>query len=166
MRSRARIASVPPDVSPRSSLNRHYFALSFALAAGGCAAGPTHVFLPGPDGPTAVSVTDLTNEYPIPNHQNIHPTLLGQTEALSYHVIQIRGGETPHTHAEHDVVVTLLSGQGTLHVEGHAMPLKAGDTAMVRRGQVHFFINTGDVPAAAFATFAPPYDGRDNVPAD
>jgi mannose-6-phosphate isomerase-like protein (cupin superfamily) len=44
--------------------------------------------------------------------------------------------------------------------------LKAGDTALVRRGQVHFFINTGDAPASALATFAPPYDGRDNVPAE
>jgi mannose-6-phosphate isomerase-like protein (cupin superfamily) len=131
----------------------------------GCAAGPGRVLLNGKDGPEAPSATDLAQMYPLGESDNILPILLGRTESLSYHFIQIRDREAPHSHMKHDLIVTLLSGQGALHVEGRAVSMSPGDTAVIRRGQDHFFVNTGERPAAAFVTFAPPYDGQDNVPA-
>jgi mannose-6-phosphate isomerase-like protein (cupin superfamily) len=44
--------------------------------------------------------------------------------------------------------------------------MNAGDTATIIRGERHFFVNRGSEPAAAFVTFAPPYDGDDNLPVD
>jgi quercetin dioxygenase-like cupin family protein len=104
--------------------------------------------------------------HPPAEGQNISAILLRRTDALSCHFIQIRDREAPHVHATHDLVVTLLSGQGTLNLDTRALPMQPGDTAFVARGQSHFFVNTGDHPAAAFVTFAPPYDGSDNIPID
>lgn len=139
---------------------------SLAALNTGCGASGGTVLAPAANGAAAHSVADLKRSYPLPDNANILPTLLGRTEALSYHFIQIRDRERPHRHASHDLVVTLLSGEGSLHLDDRAFPMRAGDTAFVPRGQKHFFVNTGDGPAAAFVTFAPPYDGRDSIPAE
>jgi quercetin dioxygenase-like cupin family protein len=102
----------------------------------------------------------------MPEDQNILPLALGQTDTLSYYLIQIRNREAPHIHQSHDLVVTLLRGEGKLHQGGKPLAMRAGDVAVVPRGIVHYFVNTGRQPAAAFVTFAPPYDGKDNVPVE
>lgn len=141
------------------------FPLLLLVATLGCTTDSGRVLVPESGTFVARSPAELAQTYPLADGQNILPTLLGRTEALSYHFIQIRDREPPHAHATHDLVVTLVRGRGTLNVGGRALPMRTGDTAFVPRGQVHFFVNTRSNPAAAFVTFAPPYDGTDNVPA-
>jgi len=97
--------------------------------------------------------------------ENIRSVLLTSSEAMSVHLVQIRRGEAPHIHATHDLVVTLLRGFGVLHLGEQAIRMQAGDVAVVARGTRHFFVNEDDEPAVAFVSFAPPYDGKDQVPA-
>lgn len=138
-----------------------------SLIVSSCAARSSpNLLLPSPTGVSLQSVDEVRRAHPIPEGQNILPLKLGQTEALSYHLIQIRDREVPHIHQSHDLVVTLLHGQGDLHQAGAALAMRAGDTAVVPKGVPHYFVNTGDQPAAAFATFTPPFDGKDNVPVD
>ncbi len=104
--------------------------------------------------------------HPLPPGANIRSLPLGRTEACSYHLVQVRDREAPHVHATHDLAVTVLRGHGQLYIRGEARPMEVGDVAVVPRGTPHYFVNSGAVPAAAFVTFAPPYDGKDQVPVE
>jgi quercetin dioxygenase-like cupin family protein len=78
--------------------------------------------------------------------------------------VQIRDREQPHLHAAHDLVVTLLVGNGELHLRGTSQRMEGGDVAIIPRGVPHYFVNTGSAPAAAFVTMAPPAERPDQVP--
>ena len=138
-------------------------AVACAVLVAACAPAP-HVLTPGTSSLDGGSLSALLAAHPLAEGQNISALLLGKTDALSYHLVQIRDREQPHLHATHDLVVTLVGGSGQLHVGGDAQAMRAGDVAVIPRGTPHFFVNAGDAPAASFATFAPPYDGSDQVP--
>jgi quercetin dioxygenase-like cupin family protein len=101
---------------------------------------------------------------PLADGENITVQALGRAEALSSHLVQIRDRERPHVHAAHDLAVTLLRGHGRLFVAGAVHEMRCGDVAVVPRGTAHYFVNLDAHPAVAFVTFAPPYDGKDQVP--
>lgn len=138
--------------------------LLLCLALGGCAAAPApRLFVvPGSDSDLAAILT----AHPLPGDANISALPLGSTEAASYHLIQIRDRERPHVHATHDLAVTVLRGTGRLFIRGEPHEMRPGDVAVVPRATPHYFVNAGAQPAVAFVTFAPPYDGTDQVPTD
>jgi mannose-6-phosphate isomerase-like protein (cupin superfamily) len=109
-------------------------------------------------------VESLLAARPADPGKNITAYLLDQSERTSRHLIWVRDGEQPHVHATHDLMVTVLSGQGILWMGGQPFAMEVGDTAVVSAGTPHYFLNRGDEPAAAFVVFAPPSDGSDNVP--
>jgi len=129
----------------------------------GCAATPS-LTLPDAQGARSSALTALLAAHPLPDTQNISVLPLGRTEALSYHLVQIRDREQPHVHATHDLAVTLLRGSGRVYIHGAPHDMRPGDVAVVPRGVAHYFVNSDSTPAAAFVTFAPPYDGKDQVP--
>jgi len=135
------------------------------LLAAACCRTP-HVVIPGPTGASKADLPALLAAHPLPAGQNISAMVLGKTEALSYHLVQIRDRERPHIHAVHDLVVTLVRGKGQLYVRGEPQEMHQGDIAVVARGTPHYFVNADANPAVAFVTFAPPYDGSDQVPID
>ena len=140
------------------------FVLAVALAGiVSCAPAP-RVIAPSADGGDLPSLDAVLAAHPLPEGQNISATLLGRTETLSYHLVQIRDREQPHLHATHDLVVMLLRGTGTLYRRGQPHPMRAGDVAVVPHGTPHYFVNATSSPGVAFVTFAPPYDGKDQVP--
>jgi mannose-6-phosphate isomerase-like protein (cupin superfamily) len=129
----------------------------------GCAPTP-RVILPSGQAASHTPLSSLLAAHPLAVGQNISALPLGHTEALSFHLIQIRDREQPHRHATHDLSVTVLRGTGRLYVAGDPHEMRAGDVAVVPRGTPHYFVNAGSEPAVAFATFAPPYDGTDQIP--
>ena len=134
------------------------------LLLAGCAGAP-RLIAPKKDVMRRADFTAIIAAHPLPAGQNISAVVLGRTATLSYHLVQIRDREQPHIHADHDLVVTLLRGTGTLYVLGTPQPMRAGDVAVVPRGTPHYFVNTAFTPSVAFVTFAPPYNGNDQVPA-
>jgi mannose-6-phosphate isomerase-like protein (cupin superfamily) len=62
-------------------------------------------------------------------------------------------GTPPHRH-ECDEVVVVLTGSGTLLIDGQALPFTAGDTLLLPAERDHQIVNTGDRPLATVATFA------------
>jgi quercetin dioxygenase-like cupin family protein len=122
------------------------------------------VIAPQTPGNDDSSLTALLAAHPLPAGQNIVALLLGRTDTFSYHLVQIRDREQPHIHATHDLVVTLLRGKGQLYVRGEPREMQQGDVAVVPHGTPHNFVNANSTPAVAFVTFAPPYDGTDQVP--
>jgi mannose-6-phosphate isomerase-like protein (cupin superfamily) len=151
------------DVSSRAT-RRLLTTAGVLLGVAACAATPSVVVSEGGT-PRAVALPALLAARPLADDQNIRADLLGQSPALSTHLVQVRQREAPHLHAQHDLTVTLLRGRGTLHAAGRVLPMRAGDVAVVPRATVHFFVNEGTTPAVAFVTFAPPHDGTDQVPA-
>lgn len=142
----------------RASLGVVLFAL--AAVAAGCAAAP-RVRLPGQGD---VGLDELLARHPIAAEAPLLPVLLQKNETQSFHLVQIRTREMPHRHLEHDLAVTVLRGEGVLHVGERSLPMQPGDVAVVQRGEAHWFENRGDEVSAAFVVFTPPYDGKDNVP--
>lgn len=136
--------------------------LLLALSASflGCAPSPHHVVLPG----GAISVAELASRHPIAETANIRADEIARTSGASVHLVQVRGGETPHRHLAHDLVVTVVQGEGELTVAGTRHALVAGDVAVVPRGTSHWFVRRGAGPATAIVTFIPPLDAPDNVP--
>ncbi len=133
------------------------------FAYSGCASSTRRIWVP-PQVASDTDVDGLLQRYPLAGSDNIRVVPLLSSEAMSTHLVQIRNAESPHLHATHDVIVTMLRGRGTLHLDGETRCMEPGDVAVVTRRTVHFFVNEGTDPAAAFVTFAPPYDGKDQVP--
>ena len=136
-------------------------ALLLAVLVSGCVARPPQVITR--DG--AWSLNDLLRQHPIEAGANIRADVIDRTPASSVHLVQIRGGETPHRHMTHDLTVTLLRGEGRVTVDGAARSMVAGDVVVIPRGVAHFFANTGRDIAVSFAVYAPPMDAPDTVPA-
>jgi mannose-6-phosphate isomerase-like protein (cupin superfamily) len=137
-------------------------AIWFATSSG-CAARP-QVLVADSARVTVMNVESLTAQYPLGRTENIKSAPLARTAALSTHFVQIRDREAPHAHARHDLVVMVLRGTGNIYVRGVPTRMRPGDVAVIPRGTPHYFVNTGNDPAAALATFAPPFDGTDQVP--
>ncbi len=104
--------------------------------------------------------------HPLAEGQNFRADEVGRSATASYHLVQVRVGESPHRHAAHDLTVFLLRGHGLLNLESRHVALAAGDAAVIPRGAVHWFVNHDRTPAVTFVMFTPPLDAPDSVPAD
>jgi quercetin dioxygenase-like cupin family protein len=104
--------------------------------------------------------------HPLAPGQALRIDEVGRTPGASYHLVQVRGGETPHRHATHDLTVLTLRGHGTMTRGATRIVLHAGDVVVVPRGEPHWFVNEGAEPAVSLVVFTPPLDAPDNVPVD
>jgi quercetin dioxygenase-like cupin family protein len=102
--------------------------------------------------------------HPLPAGTEIRADRVRRTPGASVHVVQVRGSERPHRHAQHDLIVQVLRGEGVLTLEGARITMRAGDAAVVERGSVHWFASAPGTTAVALVTFAPPLDAPDSVP--
>jgi mannose-6-phosphate isomerase-like protein (cupin superfamily) len=59
----------------------------------------------------------------------------------------------------------MVRGRGYLVMDTRRITLAAGDIVHIPRGIPHYYVNTDLEPTVAFVIFAPPFDGKDNVPA-
>jgi quercetin dioxygenase-like cupin family protein len=133
--------------------------LCAVFAAAACSSRPVVV---AHDGRWPVEA--LVRRHPLAADANIRAEEIDRTPAASVHLVQVRGGETPHRHAVHDLAITVLRGRGVLTMDGAARTMRAGDVAVIPRGAPHHFVNGGREPAVALVVFAPPLDVPDNVP--
>jgi quercetin dioxygenase-like cupin family protein len=102
--------------------------------------------------------------HPLAAGQSLRADRIERSPSASWHVVQIRGAESPHHHRTHDLTVLVLRGAGVLTLDGQATPMRAGDAAVILRGRVHSFAHSGDEPAVTLAVFTPPLDAPDSVP--
>jgi mannose-6-phosphate isomerase-like protein (cupin superfamily) len=110
-------------------------------------------------------VNKLLADNPLGPGENIKITTLGQSQSASHHIVQIRDRESPHLHKAHDGTVIVLQGRGYLMMDTRRITLTAGDIVHIPRGVPHYYVNTDLEPTVAFVMYAPPFDGKDNVPA-
>ena len=131
----------------------------FAVLFAACAARSSRI-------PWAGDLDAFVAAHPLAPGQNIRADEVGRTATASYHVVQVRGSETPHRHVAHDLTVFVLRGRGTLARGPEHLELAAGDAAVVPRGQPHRFANGGHGSAVALVVFVPPLDAPDSEAAD
>ena len=146
--------------SAAMKLTQAAFLLGALLA--GCTARAPRV----PVGALDAGLEPFLVAHPLAEGQNIRADEVERSAGASYHLVQVRIGESPHRHATHDLTVFVLRGEGTLNLGAHQLALAAGDAAVVPRGIVHWFVNGARAPALAFVVFSPPLDAPDTVPAD
>jgi len=109
-------------------------------------------------------LTPYLAAHPLPPGAEIRADVLERTSGASLHIVQVRGRERPHRHLEHDLVVHVVRGEGVLTLDDAGIPLRPGDTVVVKRGTTHWFASAPGTVAVALVTFAPPLDAPDSVP--
>src|SRR5262245_18545674 len=152
-----RLGLAPQKVArDKAHVSRRALVLVVTLCAA-CAARTPRLLYAG-------SLDDFLAAHRLSDGQNIRAAEIGRTASASYHVVQVRGAESPHWHVAHDLTVVVLRGHGTLTRDAERVALDAGDTAVVARGAPHWFANGARAPAVALVVFAPPLDAPDTVP--
>src|ERR1051325_1204248 len=129
----------------------------------GCGASPRIVLQYGSEF-TQSDLAKVLAENPLGASENVRLTTLGQGPDASQHIVQIREREIPHTHDTHDTTIFMMRGHGYLVMDGRRIDLTAGDVIHIPRAIPHYYVNTASEPTVAFVVFAPPFDGKDNMP--
>jgi len=138
-----------------------------AVASFGCAhesaAPPAVLDALFPAGRRTESLTAIANAETLAPGESFRLREIGRDAHTSHHVVWIRDRETPHRHDGHDLWVVMLRGHGTMRLGDEERPVGEGSVLYVPRGTVHAFRNLSGGVAAAYAVYAPPFDGRDRV---
>ena len=135
---------------------------AMALLALLTACAPRVTRISAPQG--ALDLDGFLAAHALPDEGGIRADQIGRTEGASYHLVQVLGSERPHRHETHDLTVFVLRGRGVLTRLAGRTPLGQGDTAVVPRGEPHWFASEGAFPAVALVVFTPPLDAPDAVP--
>jgi mannose-6-phosphate isomerase-like protein (cupin superfamily) len=144
-------------------MQRGWRSCVLAVVIGGVAiaCGTHRVTVPHVEiGAFAEGIDEFLRRHPLAAGQAIRADEVLRTEQASWHLVQVRGAESPHDHADHDLQVVLLRGRGDLHLGTRTVVLGRGDVAVIRRGARHWFVNRGDVPSVALVTYVPPAPQR------
>lgn len=119
-----------------------------------------------PEGRRSQPLASLLEARPLAPEETFRVEELGRDAATSHHLVRIRGGEDPHRHDRHELVVVVLRGHGSLRLGESVRPVGPGSVLYVPRGVVHAFRNESGRPAVAYVIYVPPFDGTDRMPAD
>ncbi len=144
------------------------------VATGGCAATPDATqALPDPvldallgSERITVSFDSLLERAALTPDSDFRATRIGRDAHHSHHVVAIRNAETPHRHDEHDLLVVILEGHGTMLIGEQTRAVGAGSILYIPRHTRHAFTNESAQPATAYAIYTPPFDGKDRVPVE
>src|SRR3990167_3837633 len=77
--------------------------------------------------------------------------------------VQVRDREPLHRHADSDITVFLLRGEGDMRIGKEMRPVKAGSVIHIPRGATHAYINRGPEPAAALVVYSPAPGPKDRI---
>jgi quercetin dioxygenase-like cupin family protein len=94
----------------------------------------------------------------------VAPRRIGGDEHHTEFLIHLGTAEKPHTHDQHDLAVTLISGGGRIHIGDTVTEMRPGDVMRIPRGVPHWAENTAPGGSVAYAVFTPAYDGTDTHP--
>lgn len=100
---------------------------------------------------------------PLGSGENIKVVELSRNARSSNVLVQVRDREPLHRHADSDITVFLLRGEGELRIGKQMHPVKSGDVMHIPRGAVHAYINRGPEPAAALVVYSPAPGPKDRI---
>jgi len=112
---------------------------------------------------STMNLEKLLDENKLPVGENIKAVTLSRSNLSSHLLVQVREREPLHLHADSDITVFLLRGEGDIRLGKHSIAVKTGDVMHIPRGAVHAYINRGAEPAVAFVVYSPAPGPRDRV---
>ena len=133
------------------------------LALAGCEPAPVLIISPDGTDVQEVHLHAWLADHPLDPHEARSAHELGRSDTASFHIVQVRTQEPPHVHEDHDAVVRIERGHGTLYLGTHELHLVPGSILNIPRGIRHYFVNDSPQPTVAFVVFSPPFDGKDTV---
>jgi mannose-6-phosphate isomerase-like protein (cupin superfamily) len=119
-----------------------------------------------PGGRLRQSIDELLKSHPLEKGKTFQVTEVGRDANSSHHLVWIADREQPHRHDQHDLFVVVLRGWGTMRIGAETKPLGPGSLVYVPRATPHAFANESPEPAAAYAIYFPPFDGKDRQPVE
>ncbi|MBI3576186.1 MAG: cupin domain-containing protein [Gammaproteobacteria bacterium] len=105
----------------------------------------------------------LLEENKLAGGENIKVVTLSRGPRSANMLVQVRDREPLHRHADSDITVFLLRGEGELRVGKQMHAVKIGDVMHIPRGAVHAYINRGPEPAAALVVYSPAPGPKDRI---
>ncbi|MDO8596053.1 MAG: cupin domain-containing protein [Sulfuricaulis sp.] len=105
----------------------------------------------------------LLEENKLAGGENIKVVTLSHSTRSAAMLVQVRDREPLHRHADSDITVFLLRGEGDMRIGKEALPVKAGSVIHIPRGTVHAYINRGPEPAAALVVYSPAPGPKDRI---
>jgi mannose-6-phosphate isomerase-like protein (cupin superfamily) len=111
-------------------------------------------------------LAELLAAHPLEAGKDFQVIELGRDAGSSQHLAWIVDREQPHRHDSHDLFVVMLRGFGTMRIGAETRPVGEGSLIYVPRATPHAFTNLSGAPAAAYAVYFPPFDGKDRVPVE
>lgn len=80
---------------------------------------------------------------------------LNQQTGVQTYLVVVRGNETPHTHPDGDLVISVLEGGGHLQCLSGDIDVAAGSVVLVPKGVCHAYYNDTKGDSVILATFSP-----------
>lgn len=80
---------------------------------------------------------------------------LNQQAGVQTYLVVVRGNETPHTHPDGDLVISVLEGGGHLQCLAGDIDASAGSVVLVPKGVCHAYYNDSKDDSVILATFSP-----------
>ena len=111
-------------------------------------------------------LADLLAAHPLEAGKSFQVIEIGRDAGSSHHLAWIVDRESPHRHDTHDLFVVMLRGWGTMRIGAETRPVGEGSVIYVPRATPHAFTNLSGAPAASYAIYFPPFDGKDRVPVE
>jgi quercetin dioxygenase-like cupin family protein len=95
----------------------------------------------------------------------VRPDTTG-TESCAVNMVYLAPGATvipAHSHDNNDEVIYIVSGEGSILIDGNVYALHTGSVAVLPKKSVHMMRNSGREEMKAVCFFAPPTDTTEYV---
>lgn len=112
------------------------------------------------------AIERLLKQHPLAAGENIRALPLQKNERSAHVLVQVRDREPLHYHADSDITVFVLRGQGRIQIADRTRPARAGDVLHIPRGVVHAYINEGPEVGVALVVYSPAPGPDDRVVSD
>ncbi|HEY2839412.1 MAG TPA: cupin domain-containing protein [Pirellulales bacterium] len=86
-----------------------------------------------------------------------------RNQSLAEARVQPGAATTPHYHPQCEEIYYILTGEGTMRIEGATRIVGPGDAIAIPPGQIHQIRNTGAVELKFLCCCAPCYEDADTV---
>lgn len=108
-------------------------------------------------------IEQILQKHPLAAGENARVVPLQKNARSAQQLVQIRHRELLHRHADSDITVFILRGQGDMRIGKDTRPVKSGDIIHIERNAVHAYINRGPEPAAALVVYSPAPGPKDRI---
>lgn len=97
------------------------------------------------------------------NYENVYVKKLHSDSLSSTFAIWVKNEVKPHKHLNHSEVVSVVSGKGSMTVDGVTTTIQKGDVVLIPKGTVHSVVTIGRKPLLVISVQAPMFVGKDRI---